>query len=168
MRGVFVASCRRIADLFMAISSVGIVAVCAVVGWQVWGRYVLNDTPIWAERTALLLVLYFGLLGAAAGVRDGAHLGISFIVDALPVHPRRIATTFAHVVVGAFGAGMAWYGWDLAAAVVTHTIPTLGISESWTYVPIPLSGAAILLFSVEHLMLARDESPVERAGEGHV
>ncbi|MBI3453736.1 MAG: TRAP transporter small permease [Rhodospirillales bacterium] len=141
----------------MYVSFAAMVAITAVVGWQVWGRYVLNDTPAWAERTALLLVLYFSLLGAAVGVREQFHLGIVFVRDALPERARRPVEILNHLLVGGFGAGMMWFGSALAAVTASHGIPTLHISESFTYLPIPLSGAAIVFFSGEHLlrMLAR-------------
>jgi TRAP-type C4-dicarboxylate transport system permease small subunit len=48
---------------------------------QVFGRYVLNDTPSWAESTALVLVLYVTMFGAAVGVRDA---GISGLIPSSP------------------------------------------------------------------------------------
>ena len=121
-------------------------------GWQVFGRYVLNDTPVWAERGALLLVLYCALLGAAVGVRDQEHLSILFVREALPARARHVADLVTHLLVGGFGAGMVWFGVQLSATTWTHTIPTLGFSESFTYLPIPLSGALIVLFSFEHVL----------------
>ena len=59
----------------------GLVAVICAVSWQVFGRYVLNNTPTWAESLALLLVLYVTMLGVAVGVRDAGHIGLeSFLV----------------------------------------------------------------------------------------
>ena len=51
---------------------------------QVFGRYVLNDTPTWAEALALLLVLYVTALGVAVGVRDAGHIGLESLVALLP------------------------------------------------------------------------------------
>jgi TRAP-type C4-dicarboxylate transport system permease small subunit len=157
----------RIANIFLWICLAGLVAITAVVGWQVWGRYVLNDTPVWAERTSLLLVLYFSLLGAAVGVREQFHLGIVFIRDGLPAALRIPVRVGIHILIGGFGAGMVWFGSQLAAAIWTHSIATIGISESFTYFPIPLAGAAIVLFSIEHLLAlfaGRADQPAGPAG----
>jgi len=54
----------------MYVAVTGLAGIVAVVAAQVFGRYVLNDTPIWAESTALVLILYVTMLGAAVGVRD--------------------------------------------------------------------------------------------------
>ena len=52
----------------------GLVGIVATVGYQVFGRYVMNDTPTWAESTALVLILYVTMLGAAVGEIGRAHV----------------------------------------------------------------------------------------------
>lgn len=126
-------------------------AITAIVGWQVWGRYVLNDTPIAAERLTILLLLYIALLGAAAGVREQFHLGMTFVRDGLSAKWQRALDIANHLLVGCFAAGMAWYGSLLALSTASHSIPTVGISEAFTYLPVPISGVATLLFVAEHI-----------------
>lgn len=150
---------RAIAALFLWVGFASLVLITAVVGWQVWGRYVLNDTPVWAEATSLLLVLYLSMLGAAVGVREEFHLGIVFVRDRLPPPWRRRGLALNHFLVGGFGAGMAWYGAELARSTLTHGIPTLGISQSVAYLPAPIAGAAIVFFAVEHLCRLATEPP---------
>ncbi len=73
--------CRTLARACMWLGIFGLVAVICAVSWQVFGRYVLNNTPTWAESLALLLVLYVTMLGVAVGVRDAGHIGLeSFLV----------------------------------------------------------------------------------------
>ena len=52
--------------------------------FQVFGRYVLNDTPTWAESLALVLVLYVTMLGCAVGVRDAGHIGMESLLGLVP------------------------------------------------------------------------------------
>ncbi len=49
-----------------------------------FGRYVLNDTPTWAESTALVLILYVTMFGAAVGVRDAGHIGLESLLILAP------------------------------------------------------------------------------------
>jgi hypothetical protein len=61
----------------------GLLAIVGIVFYQVFGRYVLNNSPTWTENLALVLVLYVTLIAAAVGSarrrahRDGvaAHAG---------------------------------------------------------------------------------------------
>ena len=154
----------RLAWLSVRLSAAGMLVMTAVIIWQVWGRYVLNDTPDWAERTALLLVLYFALIAAAAGVRNRGHLSIVFLQDMLPRRARFALIGLCHLLVAGFGVGMVWYGYQLAAATWNQTIPTVGLPAGFTYIPIPLSGVLITLFAVEHMLndiIGRDIADLE-------
>jgi len=130
----------------------GLVGIVAVVAIQVFGRYVLNDTPVWAESTALVLILYVTLLGAAVGVRDAGHIGMESLLVLVPERVRNRLEILIYFLVGAFGAIMAWNGAILAASVAPYKIPTLGISEAFNQAPLVISGALILLFSIEHVI----------------
>jgi TRAP-type transport system small permease protein len=142
---------RKLSQLALTLAVLALIVVTAVVGWQVFGRYVLNDTPVWAERTSLLLLVYLCLFGAAVAVRDAGHLGMEFMLTKLTDLAKRRLAYFIHWLTLAFGIAMCWYGFELAWIVRTHAIPTLGISEAWTYVPLGISGCLIVLFCVEHI-----------------
>jgi TRAP-type transport system small permease protein len=130
----------------------GLVGIVVVVAVQVFGRYVLNDTPVWAESTALVLILYVTLLGAAVGVRDAGHIGMESLLVLVPERVRNRLEILIYALVGTFGAVMSWNGAILADSVAPYKIPTLGISEAFNQAPLVISGALILLFSVEHVV----------------
>src|SRR5258708_9057069 len=77
----FTAPLARVCMYFAVAGLAGIVGVVAI---QVFGRYVLNDTPVWAESTALVLILYVTLLGAAVGGRDAGHIGMEALLVLVP------------------------------------------------------------------------------------
>ena len=58
-----------------------------------FGRYVLNDSPTWAENLALVLILYVTLLGAAVGVRDAGHIGMESLLMLVPDSVRAEASS---------------------------------------------------------------------------
>ena len=141
----------------------GLVAIVGIVAWQVFGRYVLNASPTWTETLALVLVLYVTLIGAAVGVRDAGHLGMESLLVLVPEKPRRWLEMAIHVLVGIFGAAMAWNGWILGASVAAYKLPNIALPESVRYVPLVLSGALIVLFSIEHLVALVRREEVEPA-----
>jgi TRAP-type C4-dicarboxylate transport system permease small subunit len=55
----------RLARYGMYLAVAGLLVIVAIVAFQVFGRYVMNDSPTWAENLALLLILYVTLIGAA-------------------------------------------------------------------------------------------------------
>ncbi|MGF1526829.1 MAG: TRAP transporter small permease [Candidatus Competibacterales bacterium] len=138
----------------LGLSVTGLVAMTAVIGWQVYGRYVLNDTPPWSEQLSLLLMLYYILLAAAVGVREQSHLGLLFFRDRLPAPLRRLTMALSYGLVGAFGGFLAWYGSNLVATTWSHTLPSLGLPTGVSYLPFPAAGVLIVLFSLENLLKA--------------
>ena len=149
---------RALAVAGRAVAIVGLWTITLLVAWQVFGRYVMNDTPTWAESLTLVLVLYVALIGAAVGVRDAGHIGMESLL-VLVSEPVRVKLEIViYALVDVFGAMMLWYGGGLTAGVLSYKIPTLGISEGFHYAPLMVSGALIALFSVEHVIaLGRGE-----------
>jgi TRAP-type C4-dicarboxylate transport system permease small subunit len=136
----------------MIAAVLGLFGIVFVVVWQVFGRYVLNDTPTWAEGAALVLVIYVTMLGAAAGVRDAGHIGMESILVLLPESLRQKFEIVIHFLVGCFGAMMVWYGSVLGKSVMNYNIPSLHISEGINYVAVVVAGALIILFCIEHII----------------
>jgi TRAP-type transport system small permease protein len=150
-----------IAKCCLVIAVVGLVAIIVAVATQVFGRYVLNDTPTWAEALAMVLVLYVTMLGAAVGVRDAGHIGMESLLVLVPEKIRHKLELVIHALVALFGVLMAWNGVILAHSVMSYNIPTLGIPEGLNHVPVALAGVLITLFSIEHIIaLVRGEEVV--------
>ncbi len=144
--------CRALARACMVLGIVGLVAVICAVSWQVFGRYILNSTPTWAESLALLMVLYVTMFGVAVGVRDAGHIGLESLLVLAPPRLRLRLEMLIHALVGLFGAAMAWNCAYLAESVWSYRLPTLFISEGWKYVPPSFAGVLIVLFSIEHIL----------------
>jgi TRAP-type C4-dicarboxylate transport system permease small subunit len=128
------------------------VAMTAIFGWLVFGRYVLNATPTWVEQVSLLLIVYIGFIGASIGVHQKTHLGVSIFRELSPRPVRRIFDLLTHLILGGFGLLMAVYGYKLTRFKWSAEIPLLRISEGWRSLPIILSGVLILLYSIGHLI----------------
>ena len=93
-----------VARAAIAIAGVAMVAMVLIVAWGVFGRFVLNDTPAWAEASALLLLGWVILGAAAAGVREGFHMGFDTLRDVLPAPVTRVFQVLSDLVVTLFGA----------------------------------------------------------------
>jgi TRAP-type C4-dicarboxylate transport system permease small subunit len=158
---MFTRFCAGLAKTCMMIAVTGLVAIIACVSLQVFGRYVLNDTPTWAEALAMVLVLYVTMLGAAVGVRDAGHIGMESLLVLVKENVRLKLELVIHALVALFGVLMAWNGAYLAHSVMDYKIPTLGFSEGFNHIPIMAAGALIALFSVEHIIALAQGKEVE-------
>ncbi|MBD2749228.1 TRAP transporter small permease [Microvirga sp. BT688] len=153
------------------ISGVGLILMTVFVGWQVFGRYVLNQSPSWTEPASLLLMSWFILLGSAVGVREGNHLGFEIGLHYAPPGLRRLMLGVTEVLVFVFGAAMAWYGTELAVETWSAAMPGLPIPQGFDYVPLAFGGALIALFSLEkfvRLLSLGEDVPLVRVDEPHL
>ncbi len=150
--------CAALARLCLKVGVGGLMLLIVAVLYQVIGRYVLNDTPTWAESGAVLLVLYVTMLGMAVGVRDAGHIGLKSLLVLVPEAVRLKMELLIHALVLGFGLVMAYNCAVLAQSVWDYKIPTLGLSEAFKYAPPAMAGVLIALFSLEHIIaLVRGE-----------
>ncbi len=145
----------------MWLGVLGLVLLIAAVSWQVFGRYVLNNTPTWAESLSLLLVLYVTMFGVAVGVRNSGHIGLESFLVLAPDWLRTKMEHLIHALVLLFGACMTYSCASLAESVWEYRLPTLGISEGWKYIPAVIAGSLIVLFSIEHIIALAQGREVE-------
>ena len=148
----FTALCRGLSKGALVLAIVGLIGVILSVQFQVVGRYVFNDTPTWAEALALQLVLYVTALGVAVGVRDAGHIGLESLVSLLPERWRLKIEVLIHLLVGLFGALMAWQGWVWTTLKWTDLKPMLGVPVGMDYLALVVCGVLVVLFSIEHIV----------------
>lgn len=160
---MFTKLCAGLSKLCLMLAVIGLIAVVLCVQWQVIGRYVLNDTPTWAEALAMLLVLFVTAFGLAVGVRDAGHIGLESLVMLLPDRWQRRIEFLIHTLVAIFGALMAQSGWMWMAAKWNEKKPMLPVPDGIDYMPIVIAGALIVLFSIEHIVALLRGTVVEPA-----
>jgi TRAP-type C4-dicarboxylate transport system permease small subunit len=153
--------CALLSKASLMLAVVLLIAIIACVQYQVVGRYLLNDTPVWAEGLALQLVLYVTALGVAVGVRDAGHIGLDSLVALLPESLRLKIEILIHALVALFGGIMVSSGWLWTRLKWSDMKPMLGIPVGVDYLALVIAGLLILLFSIEHIVaLLRNEEVV--------
>ena len=136
------------------IAGSSLVLISAVIPWAVYTRYVLNRAASWPEPMAVLLTIVLTFFGAAACYRRNLHMNVSLIVAMLPARERRAAHYLGEALMGAMALFMAIWGTKLVEATWHNTIADFpSLSVGVTYMPIPIGGAALLLFVLEHLTI---------------
>ena len=142
----------RLSRWAMYIACTGLAGLVCVVDYSVIKRYVFNDAPAFAEQVALLLAITVAMFGASAGVRDAGHIGMDTLVALLPKSTHRYIDLIVACINFCFGSVLLAGCLLMAHSVYQSSIPTLGISEAFRYLPPVTAGALIMLFSVEHLI----------------
>ncbi|MBT9385948.1 TRAP transporter small permease [Pseudooceanicola sp. CBS1P-1] len=155
--------CDGLAAVIRFLGWIAFAAMIVAVAFQVLARNVLDLPVIWTGDLAQLLFTWLIFIGAALGLRTGAH----YFVDVLPTHRPNVA--FAVEVISLVaGVCVAWilgvHGWQLAQMRASGEIQSLGISRFWIYLPLPVSGALMAIFLLEMILeLVRNPFPEPRA-----
>lgn len=138
----------RLADAAIAIAATALVGLVVVQGWQVFTRYVLNDSPSWTEPVTLLLLSTAMSLGAAAGVHTNKHFSFRLLAESLPSVARRVLAVARPLLIAAVGAMIA--GWAAVLLLDGLDIKIAGASmpQSINYLPLSISGVLICLFAL--------------------
>jgi len=141
-----------LARLTMLIAGVSLCVLVLVLAWQVFGRYVLNDSPGWTEPVALTLMSVAALFGSAVAVRRESHFNFPTLVEMAPAPLRAALKALARLIALAFGAALAWYGGFLM--LDSWSVPMAGapLPEGVSFVGLCAGGALIALFAFERLV----------------
>ena len=123
---------------------VGAMAVLAFV--NILARYLTNYSLAFTEEVEVSLLVWLTLLGAAAGFKRGAHLGLTFLVDRFPRWLRRALTVGAAALAVALFLALVWFGlWQLVdEARMGTTSEALGLPQ-WIYtLGLPVGGLIMI------------------------
>ena len=143
-----------ISRILIAFGSVGLLAMTAIIGWQVFGRFVLNSSPSWTEQASLILMIWYVMFAAAAGVYEGFHIRIALLEGKFGERARPLLRVVATIIV-IIGLVLLVYGVQLCWAVRSNVVPSLGISRAVAYIPLPLSGVLMALFALPQMLTGR-------------
>lgn len=151
--GLFFRLLDGLALICKVLTGVALVVLTVIFGWLVYGRYVLNATPTWVEQVSLLLVVLITFLGAAVGIHENTHLGVSYFRELSPAPVRRAFAFVSHLFLGVFGLVMMTASYELMIFKWGSLIPLIHVPEGLRALPITICGGLVFLFSAGHLIL---------------
>jgi TRAP-type C4-dicarboxylate transport system permease small subunit len=139
--------------------SVLLVIMVVVVFLQVIFRFVIHASLPWSEELSRYILVWLSFLGAAIGVRRGAHIGVEVVVSFLPKLLKKLAALFVDCASIVFFALMIFYGHRILAVVGRQLSPAMEWSMAVPYSAICAGGSLMLLYALEHALgvVAGDE-----------
>ncbi|MFL6586075.1 MAG: TRAP transporter small permease [Luteimonas sp.] len=154
----------RLADAVIAIAAAALFGLVIVQGWQVFARYVINDSPSWTEPVTLLLLSIAMSLGAAAGVHTKRHFGFFLLQDHMRPAIRKLVDLLIPLVIIAIGAVIAYWGAVLLFDGLHVKAAGAPLPQSINYLPLSIGGALMVVFALNQFMGVLRTAP---AGESH-
>ena len=144
-----------LSQLVEFITGVLLCAITLIVFYTVIAAKWLGGAPPWTNEVPLIMVIWFGLLGAGLGVRDKAHLAVEFLVRNMGQGPKTFFFRLSYALMLAFAGAMTIAGFRLVYFTVGNqqTYPATKLPVGWAaYLAIPLAGIFIALHALRHLI----------------
>lgn len=141
---------RFLAGLSMAI-------IVAIMIAQVWSRYAMGGSLIWAEELCRYLLLWQTFLVLGLAYSKGEFIALDFLPNALSVRGRWVLKAITAIPVIIFLALITYYGADYASRFGNQTIPALdfiwgslfgrplGLSISYVYISVSVGTGLMIL-----------------------
>lgn len=121
------------------------VIMSAVVLLQVFFRFVIYVPFPWSEEISRYLMIWLGMLGSFVALREGRHIGVTFLVERLPAAANRVITPLVQAALIVFLSVIAREGWDLALFNASQKSPALMVPMVYPYLAIPVGAALMVL-----------------------
>lgn len=142
--------------LLLVASAFALALMMGILCWQVVSRYVFDDSPAWAEQSALLLMIWMTFLGTASGIADGFHIRIAEGIANLSGRWQSVAIHVANLLIIIAGIIIFWFGTVLVIETWYNDVPTLPMPKGAVYSVIPVSGFLMALFALHHLIRGKE------------
>lgn len=137
----------------IVVASCALVVLIVTFGWLVFGRYVLNVTPTWVEQLALVLIGYIAFLGAAAGIHDDSHLGVTMFREAFGQRVSTMGVIIVDVILAIFSVVMFLAGIELMQFGWDTRLPMLNVPESVRTFSMVCCGGLMAVFLISRIII---------------
>jgi TRAP-type C4-dicarboxylate transport system permease small subunit len=134
------------------VAGVAIVLMSLIIPVGVFMRYVLGFGAQWPEPIAILLMMVFTFIGAAAAYRSGGHIAVTMLTDRLPAAAQAALGKLVDLLLLLVCGFVVLYGSRLCRDTMGQSIAELPwLPVGVTYLAIPIGALATAVFVLEHL-----------------
>ena len=136
---------RKIIGLLM-------IAMVAIMFYQVVLRYVFNKSNIWSEEVTRYMCVYVALLGSFVAARKNSHLKVDFFVGLLKGKVYKWFTILTTTGIMVFLVYLIPLSYKLSMDTMRSRSPGLKLSMGYVYMAIPVGCVLMLLGMLEVLL----------------
>jgi TRAP-type C4-dicarboxylate transport system permease small subunit len=121
---------------------------------EVFRRFVLSYSSIWAEEIARYAFIYVSWIGASAAIKERAHIRIDLILPLLGDRGRAVIMILGDIVTIVLAVLAFW--WSLESVLVSLKFGSvthgLRISLAWFLAAVPLGFAMMLVRLIQSII----------------
>ena len=143
---------QRILDGFLALLLA--VLICDVL-LGVVSRYVFGAQVEWTEELACYLLVWTGIVGAAAAFAKKKHLGLDVLIITFPESSQRKAAIISNTVCLLFTFIVFLYGGmmiTIQAFTIGRILPAMQLPDGYVFLTLPVAGVFMAVFQTESLL----------------
>ncbi len=154
MKTIFLRTNDALYSACIWIAGLSVLTMSLIIPWGIFARYVLGTGSSWPEPVAIMLMVVFTFVGAAASYRAGAHMAVAMVTDRLPAGARQMIALLVQLLMVGVCLFMTYYGTKLCITTWNQFMASLpSIRVGMSYAPIPIGGVLTLIFVLEKLVL---------------
>lgn len=122
-----------------------------VVTFNVFTRYVLNNSMGWADEMSRFVFIWVCFLGATLSFYHDEHVGLSFVIERIPSRRiRAMVRVLDEILVMVVLLALVWYGWIVAVSA-TNVSPALYIPMKYVYMIVPFCGTLMAVMNLNKM-----------------
>ncbi len=135
------------------ISGAALFTMTIIIPWGVLNRYVFGAGSDWPEPMAILCMVLFTFIGAAASYRAGAHIAVTMFTDRVPASWRTPLMWIVDILMALLALFVLVWGTKLCIGTWNQSVAEFPmLSVGFTYLPLPIGSAITLLFIIERMI----------------
>lgn len=134
-------------DVCIFVAKILLLAMTSLICVSVFYRYVLNRGIKWSDEVSMLLMVWFGFISIAYGVKQHLHLSVEVFFNMFPPRLRRILNKCTTAIVCLLGIMMTIYGALLMQSTAHNVMTATRWPSATLYAVVPVSGLLIAYFA---------------------
>jgi TRAP-type C4-dicarboxylate transport system permease small subunit len=133
--------------LLGVVLAIMLMVMSAVIFYQVFSRFVLNESLRWSEELARYLMIWSVFIGSAIAIRKMELISVDALKEILSEKAKAILNIIVYMICIGFLLVLVNYGFDMVSNVTRQTSPAMNISMAWAYIAIPIGSILMIINS---------------------
>ena len=168
MKDLYIETMDKVYLVCIWAAGLSVCIMTTIIPIQVVARKWFDSGLSWPEPTALICMIVFTFIGAAAAYRAGSHIAVTVLTDRLKGKSQQNFKYLVDALMALVALFVIYYGIDRILFFMTtgQTLPDFpSLKVFWTYVPLPLGSFLTLLFIIESMLFGpQNHRPVVMIG----
>lgn len=136
---------KALDNVEIGICFAGMFAMTVIIFIHVICRYVLKSPLTWSEEVAKMCLIWITFGGSSYAFKEGAHVGVTLLVDRLPGNSKKIAEIVINILIIVFFAILLVFGTKIFLGQAGKFSKAAHIPMMIPYSSIPIGAFLVIL-----------------------